>query len=158
MASWNSVPLEVSYEVLGWFAFICWSVSFYPQVILNFRRKRYPVIFLIISIIPPKISIKFSSSFLYSSQILFPRFGIDYWLIGFEIQCGGAEFRFRAIEFDKAHLLSDIQRISILQSCYSEAVLWEIWLWRGLLYYLITSVSLQIRAGKFILFWQYSYW
>ncbi|KAK7267017.1 hypothetical protein RIF29_19681 [Crotalaria pallida] len=39
MASWNSVPLHVSYEVLGWFAFVCWSISFYPQVILNFRRK-----------------------------------------------------------------------------------------------------------------------
>ena len=41
MVSWNSVPLHVSYEVLGWFAFACWSISFYPQVILNFRRKRY---------------------------------------------------------------------------------------------------------------------
>ncbi|KAG4927151.1 hypothetical protein JHK85_053637 [Glycine max] len=39
MASWNSVPLHVSYEVLGWVAFACWSISFYPQVILNFRRK-----------------------------------------------------------------------------------------------------------------------
>jgi len=41
MASWNSVSLEVTYEVLGWFAFIVWSISFYPQVILNFRRKRF---------------------------------------------------------------------------------------------------------------------
>ncbi|XP_027351732.1 cystinosin homolog isoform X1 [Abrus precatorius] len=39
MASWNSVPLNVTYEFLGWFAFVSWSVSFYPQVILNFRRK-----------------------------------------------------------------------------------------------------------------------
>ncbi|KAK7311096.1 hypothetical protein RJT34_08998 [Clitoria ternatea] len=39
MTSWNSVPLHVSYEVLGWFAFSCWSISFWPQVILNFRRK-----------------------------------------------------------------------------------------------------------------------
>ncbi|XP_019458853.1 PREDICTED: cystinosin homolog [Lupinus angustifolius] len=39
MANWNSVPLEVTYEVLGWFAFVSWSISFYPQVILNFRRK-----------------------------------------------------------------------------------------------------------------------
>lgn len=41
MAGWNSVPLHVSYEVMGWFAFASWSISFYPQVILNFRRKRY---------------------------------------------------------------------------------------------------------------------
>lgn len=39
MSSWNSVPLHVSYEALGWFAFVCWSISFWPQVILNFRRK-----------------------------------------------------------------------------------------------------------------------
>ncbi|KAG4940537.1 Cystinosin [Glycine soja] len=39
MASWNSFPLQVTYEALGWFAFVSWSISFYPQVILNFRRK-----------------------------------------------------------------------------------------------------------------------
>ncbi|KAL0381782.1 UNVERIFIED_CONTAM: Cystinosin [Sesamum angustifolium] len=39
MASWNSVQLEVLYNVLGWVAFVAWSISFYPQVILNFRRK-----------------------------------------------------------------------------------------------------------------------
>ncbi|XP_059641317.1 cystinosin homolog [Cornus florida] len=39
MASWNSFPLEVLYNVLGWLAFFSWSISFYPQVILNFRRK-----------------------------------------------------------------------------------------------------------------------
>ncbi|KAF9604150.1 hypothetical protein IFM89_002825 [Coptis chinensis] len=39
MASWNSTPLEVAYQVLGWIAFLSWSFSFYPQVILNYRRK-----------------------------------------------------------------------------------------------------------------------
>ncbi|XP_022750520.1 cystinosin homolog isoform X2 [Durio zibethinus] len=39
MASWNSIPLEITYEILGWLAFFSWSISFYPQVILNFRRK-----------------------------------------------------------------------------------------------------------------------
>ncbi|PON95241.1 Lysosomal cystine transporter [Trema orientale] len=39
MAEWNSIPLEITYEVLGWIAFFAWSISFYPQVILNFRRK-----------------------------------------------------------------------------------------------------------------------
>ncbi|XVF16280.1 hypothetical protein REPUB_Repub10bG0017600 [Reevesia pubescens] len=43
MASWNSTPLEITYEILGWLAFFSWSISFYPQVILNFRRKS-PVI------------------------------------------------------------------------------------------------------------------
>ncbi|WJX65955.1 hypothetical protein P8452_50563 [Trifolium repens] len=39
MASWHSVPIHVAYDVLGWSAFFSWSISFYPQVILNFRRK-----------------------------------------------------------------------------------------------------------------------
>ncbi|KFK33078.1 hypothetical protein AALP_AA6G327500 [Arabis alpina] len=39
MASWNSIPLEISYEIAGWIAFASWSISFYLQVILNFRRK-----------------------------------------------------------------------------------------------------------------------
>ncbi|XP_020527699.1 cystinosin homolog isoform X2 [Amborella trichopoda] len=39
MASWNSLPLEVVYQVLGWIAFVSWSISFYPQVFLNYRRK-----------------------------------------------------------------------------------------------------------------------
>ncbi|XP_052194988.1 cystinosin homolog [Diospyros lotus] len=37
--AWNSVSMEVVYNVFGWTAFVAWSVSFYPQVILNFRRK-----------------------------------------------------------------------------------------------------------------------
>ncbi|KAF3444519.1 hypothetical protein FNV43_RR14211 [Rhamnella rubrinervis] len=39
MASWNSIPLEITQRVLGWIAFASWGVGFYPQVILNFRRK-----------------------------------------------------------------------------------------------------------------------
>ncbi|KAJ7527814.1 hypothetical protein O6H91_16G072500 [Diphasiastrum complanatum] len=38
-ASWHSIYLEVVYLALGWFAFAVWSTSFYPQVILNYRRK-----------------------------------------------------------------------------------------------------------------------
>ncbi|XP_057849269.1 cystinosin homolog isoform X3 [Cryptomeria japonica] len=37
--SWNSVFLETFYQILGWFAFSVWSFSFYPQVLLNYRRK-----------------------------------------------------------------------------------------------------------------------
>ncbi|PON44048.1 Lysosomal cystine transporter [Parasponia andersonii] len=39
MASWNSIPLEMAYEVLGWIAFVSWATALYPQIILNFRRK-----------------------------------------------------------------------------------------------------------------------
>ncbi|KAK6913033.1 PQ-loop repeat [Dillenia turbinata] len=39
MGEWNSIPLEITYQVLGWTAFVSWSISFYPQVILNFHRR-----------------------------------------------------------------------------------------------------------------------
>ncbi|KAL6520186.1 hypothetical protein OROMI_032366 [Orobanche minor] len=39
MASWGSVYLKVLYNVFGWVAFISWSICFYPQIILNYRRK-----------------------------------------------------------------------------------------------------------------------
>ncbi len=31
--------LEFLSLVLGWIYTVCWSLSFYPQVILNFRRR-----------------------------------------------------------------------------------------------------------------------
>ncbi|KAL0549514.1 hypothetical protein IC582_013998 [Cucumis melo] len=39
MGSWNSIPMEVMYQVLGWISIICWAFSGYPQLLLNFRRK-----------------------------------------------------------------------------------------------------------------------
>lgn len=40
-AEWHSSVLYYVYQLLGWFAFTVWSISFYPQVILNYRRKRF---------------------------------------------------------------------------------------------------------------------
>ncbi|XP_068502147.1 cystinosin homolog isoform X2 [Phaseolus vulgaris] len=39
MVPWKSFPLEVTYQVFGWLAFLSWAVAGYPQIILNFRRK-----------------------------------------------------------------------------------------------------------------------
>ncbi|GER33303.1 PQ-loop repeat family protein [Striga asiatica] len=39
MASWDSVQLKVLYNVFGWVAFVSWSICFYPQILLNYRRK-----------------------------------------------------------------------------------------------------------------------
>ncbi|KAK4392919.1 Cystinosin [Sesamum angolense] len=39
MASWSSVELEVLFYLLGWISFCSWAICFYPQLILNFRRK-----------------------------------------------------------------------------------------------------------------------
>eukprot|EP00897_Mesotaenium_endlicherianum_P004706 jgi/Mesen1/4263/ME000022S03545 len=38
-AAWHWEGLHVLYEILGWLAFATWSMSFYPQAILNYKRK-----------------------------------------------------------------------------------------------------------------------
>lgn len=38
MAS-DSAPLLLLSQVLGWVYFVAWSISFYPQVILNYQRQ-----------------------------------------------------------------------------------------------------------------------
>lgn len=36
----KSQPLNIVSEVIGWIYFAAWSISFYPQVYLNWKRKR----------------------------------------------------------------------------------------------------------------------
>ncbi|XP_020416067.1 cystinosin homolog isoform X2 [Prunus persica] len=63
MASWNSLQLEITYRVMGWMAFTCWSVGFYPQVILNFRRKSFDFVVLNLT--------KHSSYLIYNATLYF---------------------------------------------------------------------------------------
>ena len=36
----HSNVVSIINQVIGWIYFVAWSVSFYPQVITNWRRKR----------------------------------------------------------------------------------------------------------------------
>jgi hypothetical protein len=36
----RSNVISVINQVIGWIYFVAWSISFYPQVIKNWRRKR----------------------------------------------------------------------------------------------------------------------
>ena len=36
----HSEPLEIFSQIIGWIYFIAWSVSFYPQIYENWKRKR----------------------------------------------------------------------------------------------------------------------
>eukprot|EP00262_Sarcandra_glabra_P014522 TRINITY_DN426_c0_g1_i1.p1 TRINITY_DN426_c0_g1~~TRINITY_DN426_c0_g1_i1.p1 ORF type:complete len:276 (-),score=32.57 TRINITY_DN426_c0_g1_i1:34-861(-) len=72
MASWNSIPLEVLYEVLGWIAFFSWSFSFYPQVILNYKRKSVVGLnfdFLVLNLIKHSSYLIYNASMYFSSAI-----------------------------------------------------------------------------------------
>lgn len=37
----RSHVLSILVYIVGWIYFFAWSISFYPQIILNFQRKRY---------------------------------------------------------------------------------------------------------------------
>ncbi|XP_074556037.1 cystinosin homolog isoform X2 [Curcuma longa] len=68
MASWNSLSLDVTYQIFGWIAFVAWSISFYPQAILNFRRKSVVGLnfdFLVLNIT------KHSSYLIYNAALFF---------------------------------------------------------------------------------------
>jgi len=36
----NSYAIDIIAIVIGWMYFFAWSISFYPQTIENFKRKR----------------------------------------------------------------------------------------------------------------------
>ncbi|KAK8923840.1 hypothetical protein KSP39_PZI019287 [Platanthera zijinensis] len=72
MAAWNSVYLEVTYQVLGWIAFFSWSFSFYPQVILNFKRKSVVGLnfdFLVLNFTKHSSYLIYNAALFFSSEI-----------------------------------------------------------------------------------------
>jgi membrane protein YdbS with pleckstrin-like domain len=40
VTSEHSKPLSVFSQVIGWIYFVAWSISFYPQIYDNWKRKR----------------------------------------------------------------------------------------------------------------------
>uniref|UniRef100_A0A0E0MLB9 Cystinosin homolog n=1 Tax=Oryza punctata TaxID=4537 RepID=A0A0E0MLB9_ORYPU len=70
-SSWNSVGMEVLYQVLGWVAFFAWSFSFYPQVFLNFKRKS--VVGLNFDFVVLNLT-KHSSYLIYNAALFFSPF------------------------------------------------------------------------------------
>ncbi|KVH92820.1 Cystinosin/ERS1p repeat-containing protein [Cynara cardunculus var. scolymus] len=68
MGSWNSSEMEVLSSVLGWIAFCAWSISFYPQVILNFKRKS--VVGLNFDFVVLNLT-KHSSYLIYNASVFF---------------------------------------------------------------------------------------
>ncbi|KAK8944045.1 hypothetical protein KSP40_PGU008779 [Platanthera guangdongensis] len=72
MAAWNSVYLELTYQVLGWIAFFSWSFSFYPQVILNFKRKSVVGLnfdFLVLNFTKHSSYLIYNAALFFSSEI-----------------------------------------------------------------------------------------
>ncbi|KAD3641100.1 hypothetical protein E3N88_30324 [Mikania micrantha] len=68
MGSWNSIELKVLSNVFGWIAFCAWSISFYPQVVLNFKRKS--VVGLNFDFVVLNLT-KHSSYLIYNASVFF---------------------------------------------------------------------------------------
>ncbi|KAI7756602.1 hypothetical protein M8C21_032373 [Ambrosia artemisiifolia] len=67
-SSWNSTEMEVISSVFGWIAFCSWSISFYPQVILNYKRKS--VVGLNFDFVVLNLT-KHSSYLIYNASVFF---------------------------------------------------------------------------------------
>ncbi|CAA6659642.1 unnamed protein product [Spirodela intermedia] len=64
--------MEVLYQTLGWIAFVCWSLSFYPQVLLNYRRKSVVGLnfdFLVLNLTKHSSYLIYNASLFFSSTI-----------------------------------------------------------------------------------------
>ncbi|CDP16643.1 unnamed protein product [Coffea canephora] len=82
-SSWNSTPLQVLHALLGWIAFASWSISFYPQVILNFRRKSVVGLnfdFVLLNLTKHSSYLIYNASLFFSSAVqrqYHQKFGFD---------------------------------------------------------------------------------
>ncbi|KAH6775816.1 PQ-loop repeat family protein / transmembrane family protein [Perilla frutescens var. hirtella] len=77
------LPIEVLYNVLGWLAFASWSISFYPQVILNFRQKSVVGLnfdFVVLNLTKHSSYLIYNASLFFSSTVQHQyreKFGLD---------------------------------------------------------------------------------
>lgn len=70
--SWNSFLLHFFYESFGWIAFLSWSASFYPQIILNYQRKSvigFNFDFLVFNLTKHSSYLIFNASMFFSSVV-----------------------------------------------------------------------------------------
>ncbi|XP_019427034.1 PREDICTED: cystinosin homolog isoform X2 [Lupinus angustifolius] len=120
MASWNSFPLEVTYQVLGWLAFLSWAICGYPQIILNFHRKSVVGLNLdyeILNMVKLWSYLIYNVSLFFSSDIqnqYFDKYGYG--------QCGTQKFSKFAITIVALVLLS-------AAVCFFIALPTHSWLW-----------------------------
>lgn len=45
----HSKPLVVLIAVVGWIYFVAWTISFYPQMWLNYKRKRCTYVYTLVN-------------------------------------------------------------------------------------------------------------
>ncbi|KAK3281185.1 hypothetical protein CYMTET_11011 [Cymbomonas tetramitiformis] len=69
---WHSEALEAASLTLGWIGFATWSISFYPQVILNWKRKSVTGLsfdFLMINLTKHTCYLLYNAAFILSSTV-----------------------------------------------------------------------------------------
>lgn len=72
-----SSPLIVVSEVVGWVYFAAWSVSFYPQIYINFKRKSvvgYSLDYVALNIVGFVMYSTFNAGLFWSKYMQVPDF------------------------------------------------------------------------------------
>lgn len=129
--SWNSDILKVEYSVFGWIAFVAWSTSFYPQLFMNFSRKRYSIFSL--------ISLFYLLSWKQDCSLV-------------KLQCGWFELQLSATQQLQTNLISHLQRLFVLQFYGSVSIPQKVWLWSGI-HFEIESTAIGVLTHLSCLFW-----
>ena len=128
-AAWNSAGLYVLYQVLGWLAFTVWSFSFWPQVTLNYQRKRSVAYFWSRMM---GVFGNAKAAVHYSWHIFGNAVDLENWLVwGLALQCSWIAFWLRRLQPHEALFVLDLQCSPLLQPICSTPIPWEIWLWWG---------------------------
>ncbi|GJT49286.1 cystinosin [Tanacetum coccineum] len=83
MGSWNSMEMEVLSLTFGWIAFFASSFCFYPQVILNFKRKSVVGLnqdFVVLNLTKHSSYLIYNAAVYFSSDVQFQyhqKYGFD---------------------------------------------------------------------------------
>ncbi|XP_027187542.1 cystinosin homolog isoform X1 [Cicer arietinum] len=81
--TWKSEAFKEAYTVFGWIAFVVWSSSFYPQLILNFSRKSVVGLnfnYLVLNNTKHTLYLVYNASLYFSSTVRFQyhqKYGFD---------------------------------------------------------------------------------
>ncbi|KAK4272153.1 hypothetical protein QN277_020744 [Acacia crassicarpa] len=150
MASWNSAALQVTYQLLGWSAFVCWAVAIYPQVILNLRRKSVVGLsfdFLLLNLTKQSSYLIYNASMYFSSAVqkqYFDKYGYEEMIpvaandVGFSTHSVllNAIILFQVVIFDRgsqkvSKLATGIVSVAWLTAamCFFIALPTHSWLW-----------------------------
>ncbi|PON44040.1 Lysosomal cystine transporter [Parasponia andersonii] len=132
MAPWNSIPLEITCQVLGWIAFLSWTISSYPQIILNFRRRSVVGLnfdFVVLNITKRSSYLIYNATLYFCSAVqkqYYEKYGFDQggWAV---VEGGNVQRRDQTVSKTSLAIVAVVW--SIAGICFFIALPTHSWLW-----------------------------